>query len=403
MPLTLTGRVFDFAERHRLWAAGTPVIAAVSGGADSTALLLILHELSERGHVSLAGVAHLHHHIRASDADEDAAFVEALAGRLGLPFALGNADVPALARRAGRSLEVAGREARLAFFERLAAGAPRPVIALAHTRSDQAETVLLRLARGAGPRGLAGMAPRNGCRVRPLLEIDRDQLRDWLRERGQPWRVDPTNEDQTIARNRIRHAVLPQLALLNPAVEGALARAARIQAADADLLEQLAAAEACRLVILAEETVQLDLKAVRRLPEALARRVILRALMEAHPGHTPGWDATEAVLHTSAGRLDLGPVQVELFPESAVLSSRALARQRRAPGLATEPAQTLEVPGTVRHPAGWWEVEAAGPTLPAHPAVRTAERGGSPESTQVVLDALALGRHLKIRAWRAGD
>jgi tRNA(Ile)-lysidine synthase len=312
---------------------------------------------------------------------------------------LGHADVPLLAGRAGCSLEVAGRNARLAFFAGLAAGPERPVIALAHTRSDQAETVLLRLARGAGPRGLAGMAPVSGSRIRPLLEIDRAELRAWLHEQGQRWREDPTNDDLTIVRNRIRHAVIPQLAHVNPAVEGALARAARIQAADGDLLDRLADAEVGRLVKAATETVQLDLAGVRRLPEALGRRVIRRALMETDPGHTPDWEATEAVLHGVGSRLDLGRVRVELFPELAVLSIRARGRRRRAGGASAAPVQALDVPGIARHPAGWWEVEATGPTLPAHPV----DHRGFPESTQVVLDARALGRHLTIRAWRAGD
>ena len=400
--MTLSGRVQAYARRFGLWTADTPVVAAVSGGADSVALLLILHELAQAGHVRPTGVAHLHHHIRVG-ADEDAAFVEALARRFELPFVLGHADVPGLAASSGESLELAGRKARLAFFERMAADPARSVVALAHTRSDQAETVLLRLARGAGSRGLAGMAPVSGCRVRPLLEIDRVELRDFLRARGQAWREDPTNEDVTIARNRIRHVVIPELARLNPAVEDALARAARILGADGELLDRLADAEAGRLVEASKETVQLDLAGVRQLPEALGRRVIRRALIEAHSGHTPDWDATDAVLRAGAGQLDLGPVHVELFGGSAVLSSRAPGRQRRATGRPIDAAQTLDVPGTARHPAGWWEVEAAGPALPAHPLAYATEHRGSPESTQVVLDARALGRHLTIRAWRAGD
>ncbi|MCC7124372.1 MAG: tRNA lysidine(34) synthetase TilS, partial [Acidobacteria bacterium] len=146
----LIRRVQAFADREGLWSAGDRVLAAVSGGADSVALAWILHHLARAKHAQLAGLVHLHHHIRGEAADADAAFVTALAERLGVPVHVGHADVPALARQARVSLEVAGRQARLAHFEDVRRAAEATVVAVAHTRSDQAETILLRLTRGAG-------------------------------------------------------------------------------------------------------------------------------------------------------------------------------------------------------------------------------------------------------------
>jgi len=412
--MDLPGRVHGFAQQHGLWSAETPVIAAVSGGADSVALLLVLDALARQQRLRLAGVAHLHHHVRGAAADADAAFVRDLAGRLGLAFQAHDDDVPARARRHRQSIEVAGRQARLEFFDRLAAGPGLPRIALAHTRTDQAETVLLRLARGAGPRGLAGMAPRTLPRVRPLLEESRDTLRAWLRDRGQAWREDDTNSDTTIARNLVRLDILPRLARLNPGVEAALARAARIQRADAEVLDALAEAEASRLVEPGAGSVRFSMGAVRRLPEGLARRVVRLACLRVHPGRTPSWDDTEAILHLAGNRLEVGAVCLELFGDLAVLStkgrgvSEATAREPEAVEL------LLTVPGSVRHPRGWWTLAATGPVprSQAGSSLATGTTGmvlpdaGSPPTAaaaQVVLDAGAVGRHLTIRGWRPGD
>jgi tRNA(Ile)-lysidine synthase len=393
--MDLAGRVRAFAERYGLWTAHTPVMAAVSGGADSVALVLILHELARQARVPLAGVAHLHHHIRGESAGEDAAFVARLADRLSLPFDLAHDDVPARARRAGVSLEVAGRHARLDYFERLARGGR--ILALAHTRSDQAETVLLRLVRGAGPRGLSGMAPRSGHRIRPLLEIGREELRAWLRARGEGWREDETNDDTAIARNFVRRTLMPRLEQLNPAAERALARAARILGPDADLLDHLADVESARLVSLETARVSVDMREVRRLPEALGRRVLRAACLAVVPGRTPRWEDTDALLRAREGRLDVGSIRLELIGDLAVLSSRARGQGRPAEPLPPPAALTLTVPGTVRHPSGWWELEAVGPMAPP------ASADTSLHGTRVVLDAAALGRHLTIRGWRPGD
>lgn len=395
--MSLVDRVQAFAGRHGLWAAGTRVVAAVSGGSDSVALLFILDELARRGALRLAGVAHLNHQIRGAEADGDAAFVEALAARLGLPFDPGRVDVPARARASRCSVELAGRQARLEFLRQSLGRLGGDVVALAHTRDDQAETVLLRLVRGAGPRGLGGMAPRTDDRVRPLLDIRRDELRAWLGTRREAWREDKTNDDVGVARNRVRHEVLPRLALLNPRVGEALARAARIHAADARLLDQLAAVEADRLVVHEAWQVRLSLDELARLPEALARRVVLRALETLDSSRAYGWEETDAVLDPApdARVRDIGPVRLERIRGFAVLTNRG-ARASLLPSLPSdESAVPLEVPGTAHHPLGHWVVEAAGP-MPR-------ELAGAASTHRAVLDANAVGRRLTVRGWRPGD
>ncbi len=385
-----------FAGRQGLWNPDTRVIAAVSGGSDSVALLLALRALAAEGHLRLAGVAHLHHHIRGRSADDDCAFVQALALRLDLPCDVAHADVPALARQAGQSLEVAGRNVRLDFYRQALGRLGAQSVALAHTRGDQAETVLLRLARGAGPRGLGGMAPRSGHRIRPLLEVSRQELRDWLVIQGETWREDATNNDVAVVRNRIRHHVLPQLAFVNPRVEDALARAARIHAADADVLDELASAEVARLVQQGNGGVTIDAARLHQLPEALARRVVLRALRAAEPSKAYGWDDTDGVLRLATGvPLDVGRVRVELNGRFVVLTIRASSPMAGGTARADNPVVVLDVPGRVRHPSGWWTVEADGPMAREAMVPSTAN--------QVVLDAAALGRHLTIRGWRPGD
>src|SRR5476651_686134 len=202
---------------------GQPIGVAVSGGADSVCLLHALLELAPKWNLHLS-VLHLNHQLRGDESRQDAEFVRDLAARLGLPFLIREADVAA----SSDNLEQAARLARLAFFhEVLAAGAVSRV-ALGHTRSDQAETVLFRFLRGSGTAGLAGIRPvtSQGI-VRPLIEIERSQVTQFLRERGIPWREDSSNASLQFARNRIRRQLLPQLASAwNPAIVQTLAHTA---------------------------------------------------------------------------------------------------------------------------------------------------------------------------------
>jgi tRNA(Ile)-lysidine synthase len=226
----LIERVRRYAAHEAMWSSRTRVVVAVSGGSDSVALLRVLRALQDQGDLHIASVAHLNHRIRP-DAERDEAFCRALAERCALPYDAERVDVPALARDRRQSLEVAARIARRGFLERIRARRGAERIATGHTEDDQAETVLLRLIRGAGSRGLSGIAPRRGVWVRPLLCATRRELREHLRSAGETWCEDATNTDLAIPRNRVRHEVLPYLERhLNP-VGGACDRPRGVDAA----------------------------------------------------------------------------------------------------------------------------------------------------------------------------
>ncbi len=247
------------------------------------ALLHVLHGLAKRQRWSLT-VAHLHHGLRAA-ADADAAFVTDLARRLGVPCVVGRARVAALAKRRGVSVEMAAREARYAFFARTAKQVGDAAVAVAHTADDQAETVLLRLIRGAGAAGLAGI-PRvsnhHGLRiVRPLLDATRHDVVAYLNAHGLSWRDDESNADRSIPRNRVRHELLPLLERdFNPRVREALLRASRLVGEDNAFLDGVAAGLR-RAFGKGVESGELEVEQMQACTPALRRRVIRLWLREA--------------------------------------------------------------------------------------------------------------------------
>jgi tRNA(Ile)-lysidine synthase len=233
MPLAPIERRFLKSLREsELLAPGDRVGIAVSGGADSVALLRLLHSLRARLGITLA-VLHFDHCLRGAASQEDAQFVADLAASLGLEFVLDRQDVGAAALRHKWNLEDAGRRLRYAFFERLASENRVARVAVAHTMDDQAETVLARLIRGTGPAGLAAIYPATGSPVgavvRPLLGHRREELRHYLRDLRQPWREDATNRDVKRLRAHIRERLLPIVeAEFSPRIVNHLAELARL-------------------------------------------------------------------------------------------------------------------------------------------------------------------------------
>jgi len=245
---------YDLLPRAARWREpGRPVVVGVSGGPDSVALLLALHELSTHGegptrtaHLAIAPVvAHLNHGLRPGAADEDQAFVEDLARRLGLPCEVGRADVRAEAESLGVGIEEAARHARRSFLAGVARRRGARWVALAHHADDRAETVLFHILRGTGVEGLAALGPRapllleEGIEiVRPLIDVPRRLILGYLESCGQAYREDETNRTDAHTRNRLRHELLPLLRNeFNPQVDDALLRLADQAAAAGDVLD----------------------------------------------------------------------------------------------------------------------------------------------------------------------
>lgn len=264
------------ALRGGLVAPGDRVVAALSGGPDSVALVALLLRLREEMPLEIR-LAHFNHKIR-EEADEDERFVRDLATRWVLPLEIGSADVRSHAAAKRLNLEEASRDLRYAFLRRAAAAAGATKIATGHTMTDQAETVLMRLMRGAGIAGLAGIAPvvpGEPCPiVRPLLGIAGPDLRRWLEAEGLTCREDATNRDRRFLRNRVRAELLPALASrFEPRIVEHLARLAMIAREEDELLEGFVRELADEFIIRKGRAISLDMTTLPLLLPALARRV----------------------------------------------------------------------------------------------------------------------------------
>ncbi len=251
------------------------VLAAFSGGADSTALLLSLMELLSEGGIAGLYAAHLDHGIRGAAGEADRAYCERFCAERGIPILSERADAPALAKNAGMTLEEAARALRYEFLERARLRAGADCIAVAHQRDDQAETVLLHLLRGCGASGLCGMKPRTGAIARPLLGVSRADIESYLAERGVGWRTDETNAQCDALRNRVRNELLPVLRQYNPRISEALVRTAGLCVLDeAYLCERAAEAEAA--VRLGDG---FDRRLLNELPLPLKARIVRERLL----------------------------------------------------------------------------------------------------------------------------
>ena len=367
----------------RLVQPGQRIAVAVSGGADSVALLRRLLEDRHKLGIALS-VAHVHHGIRGADADADVDFVAALASGYDLPFRLHRTDAPAAAASLHETLEEAARNLRYAWFRDLLAAGEADAVATAHTLDDQAETVLHKLVRGAGTEGLSGIHPAVGNILRPFLETTRSSIEAWLLHLGQPWREDATNQDLTHTRNRIRHQLLPLLRSFNPQIATQLSRLAAISGEE----EAYWQAEMDRLLpglLLPgrptrgggrsssthpeEETVALEQARLRALHPALGRRVVRAAARRL--GARLNFDQTEQLLAMT----EPGARKFELPGGIVVERSLREIRLSRTAAPPDTPTLTFSIPGEIQAPVYSLQLRA--------------------EHKQAV--------HVVVRAWKAGD
>jgi tRNA(Ile)-lysidine synthase len=388
---------------------GDRVAVAVSGGADSVALLRVLLELREELGIVLSA-AHFHHGIRGAEADRDERFVRELAVQFELELHAGSGDAPAHARTQKASLETAARELRHQWFAALLDQGKADKIATAHTLDDQAETVLMRLLRGTGSRGLAGIFPMQAEKrlVRPFLAISRREIENYLNVISQAWCEDSSNRDPTHTRNRVRYKLLPLLeTAFNPGVRNTLADLAETARAE----NEYWSAEASRLLAGmvrpgkpsrsgrtasgdASHVLALDLAAFRGLPLALRRRVLYEA------GEQLGislefkhiQELGELVEGKAGRKLSLpgGITAVRSFRE---LQFAASAEEGNDAG--PEYQYSLPVPGEVAVPE-------IGSIIRAR-LVPPGEYGVEGYNSGALLDRGLLAPQLTVRNWRAGD
>ncbi|MDE1154131.1 MAG: tRNA lysidine(34) synthetase TilS [Acidobacteriaceae bacterium] len=278
---------------------GERVCCAVSGGADSTAMLLAMVEANGRKEAAglTLSAAHVHHGLRGAEADDDATFVRELCARWGVPLTVVSVDTAARMEAEGEGLEEAARHLRYEALRALEVEA----LATAHTLDDQAETVVMKLLRGAWTEGLGGISPvvqgMAGPRlVRPVLRVRRAEIEAFLRDRGQGWREDSSNRDTSLTRNRVRHELMPVLRSFNPGLDGLLAGMAEV-AREEESYWREEAERTLRQVLLPGKPVRgggraastaagsasgaLELERLKAMPAALRRRVVRAAIREA--------------------------------------------------------------------------------------------------------------------------
>jgi tRNA(Ile)-lysidine synthase len=400
--MNLSERVLRTVRGSALIARGGRVVVALSGGADSVALVYLLRELQDAGELTVAGLAHFNHQLRGAEADADEVFCRALAAELGLPIEVGRGDVRSKAGAERRSIEDAARALRYAFLEEAADRLGADRIAVAHSRDDQAETFLLRLIRGSGPRGLAGILPRAGRVVRPVIDIAREDLRAYAAERRLPFREDATNADLEIPRNRVRHELIPYLEReFSPGIVAVLAREASIAREDENHLHQ-EAIDLATSVVLGNSgvagTTEIDAGALTSLHQALASRVARLGLEVAARGRFVGFDHVERFLQfaregRAGGALSL-PGQQAVHRGSRIVLGPAPSRDRRV-NVFRFP---LSIPGEVTLDSQGWVIsaESLGPGEWARASWPA--RGGA-----VAVASGPLGLPLAIRSRRPGD
>jgi tRNA(Ile)-lysidine synthase len=344
MPAKLFEKVRQAIERYRMLDVGDGVVAAVSGGPDSVALLGVLTHLSAAYRLKLT-VAHLNHGLRPGPADEDEALVHRLSEQMGLACESMKVDVAALSRVRKTAIEETAREERYRFLEEIRDRRQARKIALGHHAGDQAETVLMNLLRGSGPEGLRGMKPvREGLFIRPLLGVTRSEIAEYLENRNLPYRIDPTNAEETCFRNTIRGRLIPELkSRYNPQIEENLCHTAEILGREGDYLDRVVEGLIADPRMLGTDAahgeIRIDIGVFLGLHEALQGRMIKHLLLSharKHQGigYTHIRDVRElAQCGRSGGSLHL-PFGLEVRRECGAL----VLCQRTRPARVSKPA-----------------------------------------------------------------
>ena len=390
----LLAKVKKTIKKYSLLSPEDRVLVAVSGGPDSVCLLAVLRSLSADLGISLH-VAHLDHMFRGEESEAEARFVADLAAKLDIPATIDKIDVPAFCRERGLSSQAGAREARYAFFARVAREMGVSRIATGHTASDQAETFLLRLIRGAGVSGLAAIPPMRDAVIRPLLEITREEVLDYLRSNNLSFVSDSSNAKPVYTRNRIRMDVLPALRQFNPRIIEALASEAALLRDEDEAMKRYCAKIASAVLVQEKDSIIVRRTEFNVLQPALRRRLLrmIAGLAEVDPSGLSSVQIDEALafmadaLTGRAMRLRRG-LTIEREYDTFVISTASSAESF---------SRTLAVPGVTAIPELGREIEI---TLPGS---GIKENGDINYHWQAAFDYDKIDARFMIRNRRPGD
>ena len=397
----LVAQIRGTIQKHQMLTSRERVLAGVSGGADSVCLALVLNELG----LDVA-VAHVNHGLRGAESDTDEEFTKELAGTLGVPFfatkvAL-SGPAPAasalwLSRRplpgGEANLEAAGREARRQFFIETARRRGYTKIALAHTRNDRVETFLMNLLRGAGSEGLVSMAPVSGNTIRPLIETGRNEVEAYLTENNQSWRTDSSNFDLGFARNRLRHAVIPELeSRFNPSLIQTLARTVEILEAEDAWMRAVADQWLSEHGRKEENAFLIPAAELKSAPAGLVRRILRTALRLAGSGLR---DVSFGHIEAVRALLEEGKSGKFVQIPGGLQAAREFGRLvfRQAPAAWADYTYELKIPGEVHIPEVGKVFRAEIVEIEANQAL----------GQRVFVDGESMGPYVTIRNWKPGD
>jgi len=380
-------------QKYGMLSPGDRVLVAVSGGPDSVCLLATLHALSGELGISLH-IAHLDHMFRGKESADEALFVARLAEKLGLPSTIESIDVALLCRERGLSVQAGAREARYAFLTRTAETIGASRIATGHTATDQAETVLLRLLRGAGSTGLSGIPPMRGRFIRPLIESTREEVLEHLARSGLAFVTDPSNAKPLYTRNRIRLELMPVLSRFNPRIVETLAAEAALLKDESEALDLSVETAAQTITKKRGEGFVVQRGAFLALPPAIKRRLLRRladALAEGPSGlsRVQVDEALQFMTTAPTGRTMRLPAafKIERTYEQFIIGPSTAAASF---------TYELTVPGMTPVPECGIEVEA----------VLCSDRETPPDSNyywQAFFDYDKIGLPLQVRNRRPGD
>jgi len=397
----LVAQIRGTIQKHQMLTSRERVLAGVSGGADSVCLALVLNELG----LDVA-VAHVNHGLRGAESDTDEEFTKELAGTLGVPFfatkvAL-SGPAPAasalwLSRRplpgGEANLEAAGREARRQFFIETARRRGYTKIALAHTRNDRVETFLMNLLRGAGSEGLVSMAPVSGNTIRPLIETGRNEVEAYLTENNQSWRTDSSNFDLGFARNRLRHAVIPELeSRFNPSLIQTLARTVEILEAEDAWMRAVADQWLSEHGRKEENDFLIPAAELKAAPAGLVRRILRTVLRLAGSGLR---DVSFGHIEAVRALLEEGKSGKFVQIPGGLQAAREFGRLvfRQAPAAWADYTYELKIPGEVHIPEVGKVFRAEIVEIEANQAL----------GQRVFVDGESIGPYVTIRNWKPGD